>query len=110
MVSAWCLRKPATTTRTQRIAEGAGLPPGLPGGAEQSRSAISQPSSRRRSHPHVSESACKLHRDSTKSYLNLAKIYALAGNQSDARGVLQQLLAQHADDEQAKKLLEQLPQ
>ncbi len=45
-----------------------------------------------------------------QSYLNLAKIYALEGKPSDARGVLQQLLKQHADDEQAKKLLEQLPQ
>jgi tetratricopeptide (TPR) repeat protein len=45
-----------------------------------------------------------------QAYLNLAKVYALKGNNADARTVLQQLLSQRPDDEQAQKLLEQLPQ
>ncbi len=44
-----------------------------------------------------------------QSYLNLAKVYALEGKSSEAREVLQQFLAQHSGDEEAKKLLEQLP-
>jgi thioredoxin-like negative regulator of GroEL len=43
-----------------------------------------------------------------QAYLNLARVYALDGARDKARGVLLDLLKQHPDDEQAKRMLQQL--
>jgi Flp pilus assembly protein TadD len=43
-----------------------------------------------------------------QSYLNLARVYALEGDQDKARSVLLQLLKQHPGHAQAQQALEQL--
>jgi len=45
-----------------------------------------------------------------QSYLNLARVYTLEGTPQKARGVLLELLKQHPDHAQAKKMLEELNQ
>jgi Flp pilus assembly protein TadD len=44
-----------------------------------------------------------------QSYLNLARLYAIAGETETAREVLLELLKQHPGHPQAQKELEQLP-
>jgi len=43
-----------------------------------------------------------------QAYLNLARVYAIEGTRDKARTVLLELLKQHPDDAQAKKMLEEL--
>jgi TolA-binding protein len=45
-----------------------------------------------------------------KSYLSLARVYAIEGELDKARAVLMQLLVEHPGHEQATKMLDQLNQ
>jgi tetratricopeptide (TPR) repeat protein len=54
--------------------------------------------------------AIRLAPEFEQSYFNLAKFYAIEGNSSAARRVLEDLLKQHPGDAQAERALSQLPQ
>ena len=45
-----------------------------------------------------------------QAYLNLARVYVLKGERGQARELLNQLLKQHPDQAQARRMLEQLQQ
>jgi FimV-like protein len=45
-----------------------------------------------------------------QAYLNLARVYVLKGERGQARELLNQLLKEHPDQVQARRMLEQLQQ